>query len=410
MNYSKRQAEMILHFGENRSELNYGCVGCGKTFSTMHALAMYLYQRKPWKLGFALAGKTLTNIKRDMCKELQETCGDNFRYIGGEQSATSILLFGHRINLVSLADSRTRAAIRGLSVWGMVQDEVSTCTEDDYNELQARIRGELPPNEKFWYVGLTNPDAPNHWLYKKYIEPWDTSRIYKGMKIVKWDKTDAMFTGAEDFYKELEVKYAGTCYLKRFVYGEWAAAEGLVYERFDATHHVVDLRYLDKNEIAYYKIGIDFGITNMTAILVSGRTRQGEDIIIDEVCLNGTDDLNDKKTITDISKEVVRLCYKYAPRYLYYDPSAEALYIQLLRDGIRNAEGADNSVQDGIMKVTSNLNTGRLFIGNNCVNTINEFGSYARKPGSDDVIKKDDHCMDALRYLIYTPYRQGRET
>ena len=41
----------------------------------------------------------------------------------------------------------------------------------------------------------------------------------------------------------------------------------------------------------------------------------------------------------------------------------------------------------------------KLFIFSNCKNLIQEFKTY-RWSGYDSPIKKDDHCLDELRYYI----------
>ena len=47
----------------------------------------------------------------------------------------------------------------------------------------------------------------------------------------------------------------------------------------------------------------------------------------------------------------------------------------------------------------SNDGKSRLFIFKNCVNMIREFKSYWWGSG-DSPIKKDDHCLDELRYYL----------
>ena len=57
----------------------------------------------------------------------------------------------------------------------------------------------------------------------------------------------------------------------------------------------------------------------------------------------------------------------------------------------------------GISKVKTYLKNingkSKLFIFSNCVNLINEFKSY-RWGHDESPIKKDDHCLDELRYYI----------
>lgn len=60
---------------------------------------------------------------------------------------------------------------------------------------------------------------------------------------------------------------------------------------------------------------------------------------------------------------------------------------------------ADNTVEAGIFTVWERLSGGRLKIFNNCVNTLAEYRLY-RRDKHGKVVKKADHAMDALRYLI----------
>lgn len=64
-------------------------------------------------------------------------------------------------------------------------------------------------------------------------------------------------------------------------------------------------------------------------------------------------------------------------------------------------EFADNSVNAGILKVRQMFESGQLKIFNTCEEILTEFRSYCRDEHGK-VVKKKDHAMDALRYLIMT--------
>ncbi|MEM7528846.1 MAG: hypothetical protein AAF416_14410 [Pseudomonadota bacterium] len=77
---------------------------------------------------------------------------------------------------------------------------------------------------------------------------------------------------------------------------------------------------------------------------------------------------------------------------------------QLIGQGL-NLTKADNAVEAGIYQVWSLLSTGRLRFFRTCRSTEAEYRNYHRKPeGENDrggkIHKKDDHAMDALRYLV----------
>ena len=105
----------------------------------------------------------------------------------------------------------------------------------------------------------------------------------------------------------------------------------------------------------------------------------------------------------------------YSVKNLYIDPSAEAFQLELRRRGLHVVH-ANNSVEDGISIMTSEMKKGNLYVCQECTNTIREIQSYvwdskAADKGYDEPLKKDDHAVDALRYAIashkvstYEPY------
>ena len=60
---------------------------------------------------------------------------------------------------------------------------------------------------------------------------------------------------------------------------------------------------------------------------------------------------------------------------------------------------ADKSVEAGLMEVLDRLSTGRLKIFSTLQNTLKEYRIY-RRDEKGKIVKKNDHLMDALRYLI----------
>jgi len=60
---------------------------------------------------------------------------------------------------------------------------------------------------------------------------------------------------------------------------------------------------------------------------------------------------------------------------------------------------ADNAVEAGIHAVWERLSTGRLKIFKHCTRTFKEYELYQRDINGN-IVKKHDHGMDALRYLV----------
>lgn len=66
-----------------------------------------------------------------------------------------------------------------------------------------------------------------------------------------------------------------------------------------------------------------------------------------------------------------------------------------------NLTPADNAVEGRLFEIYQAFLEGRLFIFNNCQNLLKEFRLY-RRDEKGKVVKKDDHLMDAMRYLWST--------
>lgn len=90
---------------------------------------------------------------------------------------------------------------------------------------------------------------------------------------------------------------------------------------------------------------------------------------------NGERKMEDGQQLTEIYRKAI-----------YGDPNSEMLAL------------ADNTVQAGIYEVLTRLQTGRLKFFKSLTATRNEFLGYHRDKGK--VVKRNDHCMDALRYAI----------
>jgi phage terminase large subunit len=99
---------------------------------------------------------------------------------------------------------------------------------------------------------------------------------------------------------------------------------------------------------------------------------------------------------------------KYHPSVAAVDESAAGLIADLLNNDIP-AKAAKGRVLDGIQTIQDRLKVQpdkrpRLTVDPTCINTINEFESYAWKKNTagfakDEPQKDNDHAMDALRYL-----------
>jgi len=392
---SVRQLKTIHSFANAELDIHCGPYGCGKTHALNMGIGLFAMTTKPpgGDAVIALVGKTAKSVKSNICNQLAEFFGENFYYDSGKKDGITkdAVLFGHYIRIIGLNDSGAEARIRGLNAYKIYGDEVSTWSEENFDKIQGRLRGKKPDNTEFGFIGSTNPDSPAHWL---------KARIDKGgVNYVEWKKEDTLWRGAPQYYAKMMEKYKhNDAYVQRYVFGKWTASEGLIYPEFNPKIHIVTDKDLEGVTFKRKDLGIDFGLTNPTAILEVATDTDGSKIVLDE------DYLLEAKLTQIVGKIRQRVINNHALlRKIFIDPSAKVLIDELKDEGMRGVTEGDNSVLNGINYVKDLFATDTLYIHERCTNLINELFTYAFSPKEgENVIKKFDHACDALRYVLYS--------
>lgn len=80
-------------------------------------------------------------------------------------------------------------------------------------------------------------------------------------------------------------------------------------------------------------------------------------------------------------------------------PGDGAQMIKIYRELGLDVKDADNAVEAGLTEVWRRLSEGRLRVFRSCTNLLAEYRIY-RRDDKGKVVKKNDHALDALRYLI----------
>lgn len=390
--------------------VNVGCMGCGKTHTIMEAFGLYCLQLREEgyrDFRFALVGKTLNAIKKNMLNVLSQLYGDNFKYDHSTSSGQvcDARLFGFPLFFVPLNDTHAEARIRGLSdITGVILDEHVLIPEDQYALLLGRIRSErkLPyPYMNEWLISSTNPDSPSHWLLKNYIN--------KGaVKLIQWHHRDAGWSGFKNYITRLAKMYRHMpAFFQRYILGRWTVAEGLVFSAFNAKVNVVDDgSAVDYNYVQRSWISIDYGSNHKTSVQVHHITYQGIRLIE----RNKTFERTSISKIVDYMLEQydnVRSLSNIRPVNIYVDSAAQAV-IDECRDRGVEALNAKKDVTAGNAYVNALFEAGQLIIllNEGTQELLDEIYSYKyddRENAKDGaVVKIGDDCCDALRYGVYS--------
>lgn len=395
----------------------------------------------------------------------------NFRYIAQQGKAAGEADGGQ-------TTSNLLSATYDLIVVDQLEDP--EITEKDFTDLLGRLRGNakyigsdptMPLTGPRWFIACVNPTR--NWVYRKLVAPLkkfqETGFIEPDLLCVRQPLelpngeinpqadepildidgnpellidlvegstyTNKHNLGA-DFIQTLESAYRGQS-RDRFLYGRWAAYEGLVHPDFDDMIHSIPrsemVNYM--NEMFQHGVsprfveGYDFGMTEPSCYLLGFTDRYKNILIVDgfykpELEMNLEDQ---KKRIHELRNE-----YGAEDETMLVDPAiykrtqitknnGTKTIAQLMNAGdfgVRT-RAADNEIARGITKVNMYLNiqdfhrhptrqtlgAPHIFFASELTFVTSEFNSYYWKVGTDgkrvDVpVDKNDHAMNTIKYLV----------
>ena len=277
--------------------------------------------------------------------------------------------------------------LQGKSIKYCYGDEVAKWSGEVFMMLKSRLDKAYSK-----FDGSCNPEGKMHWL-KLFLDD-EQLDIYV-QKYTIFDNPAL----PQSFVTNICHEYSGTVYYDRFILGEWVNAEGLVYPMFDERKHVTTEEFDFKP--AYY-VSCDYGTQNPTVFLLWHKIQDGRWLCEKEYYYSGRKEIK-QKTDEEYCDDLIKFLDGIHINGIIVDPSA-ASFIAALRKRGFVVISAKNAVIDGIRFTGGLINRGLLLFRPCCKSTIQEFSVYSWNPDTeeDEVIKEDDHAMDAMRYFCYT--------
>lgn len=404
----KQKKILAFQYSNYEALICDGAVRSGKTSIMMWAFVSWAMNNFNGKR-FGICGKTVDSAIKNVITPFASMTLANETYFIKWRKADHILEVttsksSNQFEVFGGKDESSFMLIQGRTLAGVLLDEVALMPESFVNQALARCSIE---GSKFWFN--CNPSNPYHWFYKNWILK---SKYHNALYLhfTMYDNPSL----SESTLKRYETMYAGVFY-QRYIKGLWVSAEGLIYDLFSETKHV--LNELPELEHDFY-ISCDFGIRNANVFLFWQREKQIFDenekptkipkwICTKEIYYSGRENqLN--KTVTQLVNDLMEELGKERPEQIIVDPSATAL-IEELRQRDLTVIKADNDVFKGITDVRTLLGLNYIAFNKTCENTIKEFGIYAwdekaSQNGEDKPVKVSDHCMDAIRYFVRTKH------
>lgn len=296
--------------------------------------------------------------------------------------------------------------------------------EEDWETFTMRVaRRDVIPFPQV--VGDTNPDRPDHWL-KKRCDEGKTRLLPTSHKDnpAFWDDVAEDWTPLGRRYVLERLASLTSVRRKRFFDGEWAGADGAVFEGWNSAIHLINddpmkaWGLLDADGRWHFKrviASVDWGFTNPGVIEVWGVDGDGRIYLIRQVYMTG-------RLIEWWVERAKALRAAFSIERFECDPSEPGFIEAFNRAGLR-AMKAQNGIREGIDAVNERLAVAkdgrpRLYVLRSSLAERDEALADEKKPlslqdeitgyvwakSADGKVSKeqpqagDDHALDALRY------------
>jgi PBSX family phage terminase large subunit len=385
-----------------------GAIRSGKTMSSLLRWLIYVASA-PEDGELVVTGRTSHTIGRNVFAPLMNAnlFGELANHVHYNLGAPTATILGRQIHVVGAYDVRAEEKLRGLTCAGAYVDEATLLSQAYWTQLLGRMS---VPGAKLF--GTTNPDNPAHWLRKDFL-------LRAGdLDLSRWHFTlEDNPSLTPEYLAGIKAEFTGLFY-KRFILGQWIAAEGAVFDMWDEDKHVVDVL---PPIVRWIGVGVDYGTTNPFAALTLGLGADGNLYLTSEYRHDARQahrQLTDAQYSAAVQKWLTEVPVPGSrrpdgtwlrgvrPEYIVVDPSAASFRVQMHHDGVTTHK-ADNEVIDGIRLLATLLAAGRLYVHRTCKGLIDELPGYAWDDaaallGHDEPIKVADHSIDAVRYVIKT--------
>jgi PBSX family phage terminase large subunit len=295
--------------------------------------------------------------------------------------------------------------------------EATELTEDDWEKLTTRLRNGVMPYQQL--IADANPDVPHHWL-KRRCERGDTVMVNTRHTDNPVLYRDGALTAEGQAYLGKLARLTGVRRL-RLEKGLWVAAEGLIYDTYDPTVHLIDRFDIPDDWTRFWVV--DFGFTNPFVMQWWAEDPDGRLYLYREIYRTRT-------LVEDHARHALKLVTREdgswkepRPRAVICDHDAEDRATLEKHLGIPTV-AATKTVSDGLQAAQARFTVQgdgkpRVFLlrdslvekdetlddAKRPICTDQEIVGYVwdttpGKPPKETPVKENDHGMDCFRYVV----------
>jgi len=415
--FSRRDPELVLS----------GPAGTGKTRSLLEKVHLCASKHAGMrgvllrKTHADLVGSALVTYQRKVLHPL-----DGVKYFGGSAREAPAFRYpnGSEILLGGL-DRASKVMSKEFDL--AYVNEATELFEEDWESITTRLRNGVMPYQQL--LADCNPDAPTHWL-KQRADSGRASMLESRHEDnpTLWDCLKQAWTDFGATYIAKLDALSGVRKL-RLRLGVWAAAEGMVYDGWDRQRHLVDRFPIPREWPRYWSV--DFGYTNPFVWQAWAEDPDGRLYRHREIYMT-------RRLVEDHARDILKAVgalngdgqadwgLKNAeppPQAIICDHDAEDRATLERKLGLSTI-GATKAVSPGIQAVAERLRAAgdgkpRLVLLRDSLVERDQELVDARKPTcteeevegyvwdtsagrkkGEEPLKRDDHGMDASRYLV----------
>ena len=390
---SPKQRQLFRWWDDYDAVICDGAVRSGKTYAMTIAFFLWAMSRFD-RRQFGLCAATQNGVRRNVLTPVLPLLRRlGFRAEERVSQGKLTLRRGGRENVFYIYGGRNEgsaALIQGVTLAGVLLDEAALMPRSFVEQACARCSVE---GGRLWFS--CNPAGPEHWFYKEWIcRPEEKRALYLHFTMAD---NPALSDRTREKYGRM---FRGVFY-RRYVLGEWVAAEGLVYDGLDLSA----LPEAPEGGFDRWRISCDYGTLNPASFGLWGR-KDGVWYRVDEYYYDARAE-GSQKTDGEYGQALARLAGGRSIEFVVVDPSA-ASFIEVLRRAGWRVRKADNRVLEGIRRTARALRDGEIVVCRNCAAAIREFSMYCwdLTAGEDRVVKEHDHAMDDIRYFAMSLERE----
>ena len=385
-----------------------GSAGSGKSVDTAQNYLLRLMQDRGRNL-VCIRKSDITNrdsTYAELTGAAYRMFGDQIdRYWNIKQSPLQLTCRanGNQIIFRGVNDEKQREKLKSITFQrGKLTDvwieEATEITQADFEIIDDRLRGELPPGQ-FYQIRMTfNPVNRNHWIKKVFFDVPDQNVLTHHSTYLDNRFIDAAYHARMARRKEVDPEG-----YRIYGLGEWGEVGGLILHNWKVENISQNIDYYD--DIA---IGQDFGFNHANAILLLG-IRDGNIYILQEIYVFEKETaeiiplaikagIPAKRTMWCDSAEPDRIkawrTAGFRARAVSKEHTTEKKYQSAQIDWLKGIVGKD--------KVIKRM----IYVHPSCTNTIKELQQWKWKKDEetgeylDEPVSFQDDAMAALRYGV----------